>query len=127
MARLLIISIAIGSWLIGACERDGCELKQDSTSRTAHGSALSAYPNPVPAGDASQQLGSTVITWNTGNKTMGDLCVRINRERDKLVARAPSGTMKIDWIQFDSKYEFRLYGDKHHSKLLNKLVVGRED
>jgi hypothetical protein len=34
--------------------------------------------------------------------------------------------MKIDWIQFDSRYEFRLYAKKR-SKLLTKLEVTRDD
>jgi hypothetical protein len=127
MLRFLIICIAIESWLISACDRENCELRPESTSRAGSGSVLSAYPNPVPAGDPSEQKGSTVITWNTGSKAIGDLCVRINRQEEKLITRGPSGSIKIDWIQFDWRYEFRLYSDKHHRRLLNKLVVGRED
>ena len=57
---------------------------------------------------------------------MGDLYVKIDREDERLVGRDPSGVMKIDWIQFDSLYEFRLYAKKR-SKLLATLTVTRDD
>jgi len=87
---------------------------------------LSADPNPVPAGNLDQPLGSTVITWNTGSAATGDLYVKANRSPQVFLARAPFGTLKIDWIQFDSTYEFRLYAKKG-SKLLAKLDVTRDN
>ena len=57
---------------------------------------------------------------------IGDLYVKVNREPEKFMARAPRGTIKIDWIQFDSTYEFRLYGKKH-SRLVAKLDVTRDN
>jgi hypothetical protein len=87
---------------------------------------LFAEPNPLPAGDPDQPLATTVITWNTGSEATGDLYVKVNRSPKIFIARAPSGTMKIDWIQFDSRYEFRLYAKKR-SKLLTKLEVTRDD
>jgi hypothetical protein len=88
---------------------------------------LTAEPNPVPAGNPDQLLGTTVITWNTGSEAAGDLCVKVDRSKETFVAHAPSGTIKIDWIQFDSNYEFRLYGDKKRAKLLAKLDVTRDN
>jgi hypothetical protein len=87
---------------------------------------LSASPNPVPAGDPDQPVASTQITWDTGDGTIGDLYVKIDREDERLVGRDPSGVMKIDWIQFDSLYEFHLYAKKR-SKLLATLTVTRDD
>jgi hypothetical protein len=87
---------------------------------------LEAEPNPVPAGDINKPLGVTTITWNTGNGTIGDLYVKVDREPEKFMARAPSGTDEVRWIQFDSVYEFRLYSKKR-SKLLTKLEVTRDD
>ena len=54
------------------------------------------------------------------------LYVKIDREDERFVGRAPSGEMKIDWIQFDSLYQFRLYSKKR-SKLLATLTVIRDD
>jgi hypothetical protein len=87
---------------------------------------LVAEPNPVPAGDLDQPLASTVITWNTGSGVIGDLYVKANRSREVFLGRGPTGTVKIDWIQFDSTYEFRLYAKKR-SKLLAKLDVTRDN
>ena len=56
----------------------------------------------------------------------GDLYVKVNRSPEVLLAQARSGTLKIEWIQFDSTYEFRLYAQKH-SKLLAKLDVTRDN
>jgi hypothetical protein len=87
---------------------------------------LSATPNPVPAGDPNNAVGTTTITWDTGNGTLGDLYVKVDREPERFIARAASGKNEVRWIQFDSVYEFRLYGKKH-SKLLATLTVTRDD
>jgi hypothetical protein len=52
--------------------------------------------------------------------------VKTNRSPEVFVGRGSSGTLKVDWIQFDSTYEFRLYGKKH-SRVLAKLDVTRDD
>ena len=126
MARLLIISIAVSSWLISGCHRDVGESKEKPASGRGRGPVLSADPNPIPTGDPDKPAASTQLTWDTGNGPMGELYVKIDREDERLVSRAPSGFMKIDWIQFDSLYEFRLYAKKR-SKLLAKLTVTRDD
>jgi hypothetical protein len=87
---------------------------------------LSASPNPLPAGDPDRPLGTTTITWDTGNGEIGDLYVKVDREPEVSVARAAKGTQEVRWIQFDSFYEFRLYA-KERSKLLTKLEVTRDD
>jgi hypothetical protein len=87
---------------------------------------LSATPNPVPAGDLDKPLGTTTITWDTGNGALGDLYVKVDREPEKFIARAASGRHEVHWIQFDSIYEFRLYAKKR-SKLLATLTVTRDD
>jgi hypothetical protein len=87
---------------------------------------LTAEPNPVPAGDPDQPLATTMITWNTGDEAASDLYVKVNRSPEVFLARAPSGILKIDWIQFDSTYQFRLY-KKKHSKLLAKVDVARDN
>lgn len=87
---------------------------------------LSASPNPVPAGDPDQPTGATVITWNTGSGVVGNLYVKANRSREVFVGSGPSGMVKIDWIQFDSTYEFRLY-TKKRSRVLAKLDVTRDN
>jgi hypothetical protein len=121
----LFCGFVICCLLVSACD-GGRHSTQDGTSRSDSKPFLSADPNPVPAGDPDQPLGSTVITWNTGGAAIADLYVKVNRSPEVFLARASSGTLKIDWIQFDSTYEFRLYAKKH-SKLLTKLDVIRDN
>ena len=56
----------------------------------------------------------------------GELYVKVDREPEKFMARAPSGTHEVHWIQFDCVYEFRLYAKKR-LKLLAKVEVTRDD
>ena len=123
---LHVLSVGICFFFVSACKREPCQLLHEAVSGTEPGSWLSANPNPVPAGDPHKAVGSTVISWDTGGKAVGELWVKIDREDERLVSRAASGAMKIDWIQFDSLYEFRLYAKKR-SRLLATLTVSRDD
>jgi hypothetical protein len=107
---------------LSTCDGARRHATQSSTAKPV----LFAEPNPVPAGDPDQPLGTTVITWNTGDEAIGDLYVKVNRSPEVFLGSGPSGTSKIEWIQFDSTYEFRLYAKKH-SRLLAKLDVTRDN
>jgi hypothetical protein len=87
---------------------------------------LIADPNPIPTGDPDKPVGSTQIKWDTGDDRPGTLCVKVDREDERVVGSGPSGVTNIDWIQFDSVYEFRLYAKKR-SRLLARLTVTRDD
>ena len=108
--------------LLSSCDAARRQPIQNGTTQPI----LSASPNPVPAGDLDQQLGTTQITWNTGSQAMGDLYVKVNRSPEVFLARGPVGTLNIKWIQFDSLYEFRLY-TKKRSKLLATVEVTRDN
>jgi hypothetical protein len=123
--RTYIALITCSALLLTACPRAPRET-HSRVPKTQTKPFLSADPNPVPAGDPDQPLGSTVITWNTGDEATGELYVKVNRSPEVFFARAPSGTRKIDWIGFDSTYEFRLYREKR-VKLLAKLDVTRDN
>jgi hypothetical protein len=120
----LSCSFSIYCLLLGAC---GEGRHHSFPDRTDGKPLLTAEPNPVPAGDPDQALATTVITWSTGDEATGDLYVKVNRSPEFRLARARSGTLKIDWIQFDSTYEFRLYTGKKRSKLRAKLDVTRNN
>jgi len=115
---LLGLSVCL---LLSACPRP-----QQTASSPGAKPILSASPNPVPADDLDQPLGTTTITWDTGNGAIGDLYVKVDREPEVFMARGPSGKQEVRWIQFDSFYEFRLYAKKR-SKLLARLEVVRDD
>jgi len=120
----LSCSFSICCLLLGACSEGRHHSFPD---RTDGKPLLTAEPNPVPAGDPDQPLATTVITWNTGDEATGDLYVKVNRSPEFRLARARSGTLKTDWIQFDSTYEFRLYTGKKRSKLRAKVDVTRNN
>jgi hypothetical protein len=122
LSSFIVITCMLGCLFLSSCQK----AKRSPTDGGRAKPVLSASPNPVPAGDIEEPLGSTTITWNTGDGAPGDLYVKVDREPEKFMARAPSGTREIRWIQFDSVYEFRLY-DKKRSKLLAKLEVTRDD
>jgi hypothetical protein len=121
--RCVATILGIAIWLtVPACDTG----RRHASEIGAAQPVLSASPNPVPAGDLDQPVGATVVTWNTGPGVSGNLYVKSNRSREVLVGSGSSGSMKIDWIQFDSTYEFRLYNEKH-SRILAKLDVTREN
>jgi len=123
----LRLGFALGCFLLRACDDGSHQSTQDGITHSQSKPLLTAEPNPVPAGDTDQALGTTAITWNIGDEATGDLYVKVNRSPEFRLARARSGTLKIDWIQFDSTYEFRLYAGKKRSKLRVKLDVTRNN
>jgi hypothetical protein len=123
------VSIRCGTLLLGltiCLLFSACHNARRPDNNSTEKPVLAASPNPVPAGDLDQPLAATQISWNTGDKTIGELYVKVNRSPERLLARGPSGTIKIGWIQFDSTYEFRLYAKKH-ARLVAKLDVTRDN
>jgi len=94
-------------------ERALCILKSNALFE------LSAFPNPVPAGD---NMGKTTIRWSTPDASPGKIYVSVNEREESLFAGGCQGTATADWIEEGSIYEFRLY-DSDHSRLLDKVVV----
>jgi len=121
ICMILVLGFS-GSLLLSSCDTTRRQPVHKGTTQPM----LSASPNPVPAGDPDQPLGTTTIAWDTGNGSIGDLYVKVDRAPEKFMARGPKGTLEVRWIQFDSFYEFRLYGKKH-SKRLAKLRVTRDN
>jgi hypothetical protein len=80
--------------------------------------ALSASPNPVPAGDAK---GRTTISWNALGESAGEVYVSLNGGEESSFAVGRQGSSDANWIDAGS-YEFRLY-NSDHSKLLEKVIV----
>jgi hypothetical protein len=82
---------------------------------------LTACPNPVPLGEA---LGTTTISWDTDDESVGKLYVSKNGGAESLLATGNRGSVAASWIGPGSTYEFRLY-TSDHTKLLAKVVVTR--
>jgi len=80
---------------------------------------LSASRNPMLPGE---RLGTTTISWDTGDESAGSLYVSKNGGQESLVATGRRGSVATPWIQTGCSYEFRLY-NSDHTKLLDKVLV----
>ena len=86
-------------------------------------SELTAEPNPVPADD--EELGTTLITWTTGDSQGGEVWVSEDGGPEQLFVNGSQGSGEANWICRDRIYEFHLYGGSGRAKLLNTLTVTR--
>jgi tRNA (mo5U34)-methyltransferase len=84
---------------------------------------ISAYPNPVPAGE---RTGKTTVSWDTADGSFGKVYVSVNGGKEVLFAHSRRGTAVVDWIQTGSNYEFCLY-NSDRTELLAKVVVTRAE
>jgi hypothetical protein len=95
-----------------------------SAANPSASAAITASPNPVPAG---ANLGKTTITWNTGDGTVGQVYVSVGGTPEKLFADdRPQGSLDAAWIGAGTTYEFRLYAGKDHKRLLGSVKVTRK-
>lgn len=84
---------------------------------------IGATPNPVPAGKG---FGSTTITWDTGDRSFGQIYVSQSGKPDsKMFAQGAKGSKSVNWIKAGHSYEFRLYAGEDRKSLLAKVVVTR--
>ena len=86
--------------------------------------ALTADPNPVPPGE---DAGKTMISWQTGDGTPGEVYVMTNSNPETLFAKGPKGRAEAPWIAADSSYEFRLYSGTDHKTILRRVIVTRAE
>ena len=81
---------------------------------------IEAAPNPVPTGPT---IGSTTITWTTGDGTAGIVYVSKNGEAETEFASGSAGSSVANWIDGTSAYEFRLYSRAVPRVLLSTVAV----
>ncbi len=116
MKATISIATVITCLFLAACE------KHPESAPT--GATISATPNPAPAGG---DMGTTTISWTTGDGSEGQVYVSENGQAEQLFAsKTPQGSADAPWIQAGRSYEFRLY-DAAHTKLLGKVVVTRAE
>ena len=85
--------------------------------------SITASPNPVPAGPG--KFGTTTITWDTGDGSLGDVYVSVNGAPEKLFAgQRKKGSLEAAWIG-KGDHEFRLYAGKEHKTVLASVKVTR--
>lgn len=121
---LLAVLFAAG-FSLTSCDRHAEAPQLAPSSQVATGPfdpALTADPNPVPPGE---DAGKTMISWQTGDGTMGDVYVVTNSNPETLFAQGPKGRAEAPWIVADSTFEFRLYSGKNHKTILRRVIVTR--
>jgi hypothetical protein len=116
-----LITLASAALIISACNRSETTAPAGGAPVTPTGAAISANPNPVPAGDG---LGRTTIKWATGDGTPANVVVSQDGGQEQGFASGKDGSSEASWIQSGATYEFRLYSLDR--KLLAKVVVTRE-
>jgi hypothetical protein len=83
---------------------------------------LTASPNPVPS--QGGRMGTTTITWSTGQSVDGQVYVSDNGDAEQLFSSGPTGSQDAPWIKADHKYEFHLYTGSSHDNPVASVTVG---
>jgi hypothetical protein len=118
---LLTAAVLLPLFFFAACNSSkNPEANVSPASPAASAATITASPNPVPAGEG---LGTTTITWNTGDGTVGQVYVSVDGGPESLFGGGGSGT--APWIQTGKRYEFRLYAGTEHATVLAKTEVSR--
>jgi len=84
--------------------------------------SILANPNPVPAGGG---LGTTTITWKTGDGSQGQVYASQDGAAENLFDAGTDDSKEAPWIQTGSTYEFRVYAGSDHKTQLASVKVTR--
>jgi hypothetical protein len=119
---ILNIAILLPLFFFAGCNRSenpGANVSSASPGSSA--ATITASPNPVPT---SEGVGTTTITWNTGDGTDGQVYVySLDGGQEGLFAAGPAGSALAPWIQAGKTAEFRLYAGTQHATVLAKTQV----
>lgn len=89
-----------------------------------HPPGVVADPNPIPAGSES---GRTLVSWDTGDGSFGEVYVSVDGGPETLFAGGASGSQHVPWIVPGRSYEFRLYRGTGRAELLGSVKVERHE
>ncbi len=85
------------------------------------GATITATPVTAPTG--SDTWGTTTISWDTGDGSVGQVYVASNGRPETLFAeKGPKGSLLAPWIG-KGEYEFRLYAGREHKRVLARVKV----
>jgi hypothetical protein len=90
-----------------------------NSAQTSSAPVIIATPDHVPVTD---QPGSTEISWDTGNGSVGFVFVTASDRKPVLFATGARGSRAAPWIRGGS-YAFELYGDDQRRTLLAAVTV----
>jgi hypothetical protein len=120
------ITILVPLFFFAACgPSNNPEANSSSAASPAAAAAtITASPNPVTLGEGP---GTTTITWNTGDGTMGQVYVSEEGAPEAIFAEGSTGSAPAPWIVAGKTFKFRLYAGTEHAKALAEIqVTGRK-
>ena len=123
MKRLVsAIAVFLPLFFFSACgPSKNPEANASAASPAASGATITASPNPVPL--VGQERGTTTITWNTGDGSVGTVYLEKEGQPGVPFAGGTPGSAAAPWIEAGKTYEFRLYAGTEHTKMLAKTTV----
>jgi hypothetical protein len=90
-----------------------------ASSPAAGAPSIKAVPNPIPAdGD-----GKTMISWDTGDGSVGQIWVSVNGAEQKLFAQEVKGSAAASWIAAGESADFVLYAGTNREKEIARVKV----
>ena len=122
MKKFMSAAILLPLFFFAGCNLSTAPEAEEAlpTSPGASVANITASPNPVSVGEGP---GTTTITWNTGDGSVGQVFVSENGAPDRIFASGPSGSVAAPWIRAGTSFEFRLYVGTEHAKVLAKTQV----
>jgi hypothetical protein len=121
VAIAFVCGLAVGSGGMYLFQsRQGANVSTDPTESSDGKATITASPVSAPTGDP--KLGTTTITWDTGDGSVGHVYVVPPDKKEKLFAEnRPKGTQTATWIG-KGEYEFLLYS-KNRDRVLARVKV----
>ena len=115
-------AVVLPLFFLAACNPSKApEANAPTASPGASTATITASPNPVLVGQGT--TGTTTITWNTGDGSVGQVYLAKDVEPEAAFASGPPGSAAAPWIEAGKTYEFRLYAGTEHTKMLAKTRV----
>jgi hypothetical protein len=121
MKQFVSAAILLPLLFFGGCNPSTApESKAPPASPAASAATITASPNPVSLGEGP---GTTTVTWNTGDGSVGQLYVSEDGGSETMFASGSAGSAPAPWIQAGKTFEFRLYAGTEHAKMVAKTQV----
>jgi len=122
MKKFMSAAILLPLFFFAGCNPSAAPEAEEAppTSPGASVAKITASPNPVSVGEGT---GTTTITWDTGDASVGQVFVSENGAPDRIFASGPSGSVAAPWIRAGTSFEFRRYVGTEHAKGLAKTQV----
>jgi hypothetical protein len=92
---------------------------ESDAGKSSSAPAITAKPEHVTVADGS---GSTEISWDTGNGSVGFVFVTASDRKPVLFATGAKGSLVAPWIRTGT-YAFELYSDEQRRTLLGAVTV----